>query len=250
MEGSESLRRLVLSSGKALADVALPRTCLVCGRTLGTEEQHLCIWCAADTPLTYTWEQSHNPMADEFNAVLERLRRDGESEEYAYAASLLYYHHENPYKAIPQALKYHRNLPAGRFFSTQLGRYMASAPHWADVDVVIPVPLHWLRKWRRGYNQAAVIARELARELGAVLRTDILRRARRTRSQTSLSAEERLRNVATVFSVRKTVEAKHILLVDDTFTTGATLAACHRVLRAAFGPSVRISIATLAMVEA
>ena len=127
---------------------------------------------------------------------------------------------------------------------------MASAPHWADVDVVIPVPLHWLRKWRRGYNQAAVIARELARELGAVLRTDILRRARRTRSQTSLSAEERLRNVATVFSVRKTVEAKHILLVDDTFTTGATLAACHRVLRAAFGPSVRISIATLAMVEA
>jgi ComF family protein len=111
------------------------------------------------------------------------------------------------------------------------------------------VPLHWLRKWRRGYNQAEVIARELARALGASLRADVLRRARRTRSQTSLSAEERLRNVASVFSVRKPVEARHVLLVDDTFTTGATLASCHRVLRDALGPSVRISIATLAVVE-
>ena len=250
MEGSESLRRLIVSSGKALADLAMPRTCLVCGRPLGTEERHLCIWCAADTPLTYNWEQPHNPMADEFNAVLERLRGAGEPEEYAYAASLLYYHHENPYKAIPQALKYHRDLPAGRFFASCLGSYMASTPHWADVDVVIPVPLHWLRHWRRGYNQAEVIAGELAHGLGATLRTDVLSRARRTRSQTGLSAEERLRNVASVFSVRKPLEAKHILLVDDTFTTGATLAACRRVLRAALGPSVRISIATLAVVEA
>lgn len=228
----------------------MPRTCLVCGRPLGVEEQHLCIWCATETPLTYTWEQPHNPMADEFNTVLERLRREGEYEGYAYAAALLFYHHENPYKAIPRELKYHRNLPAGRFFAAQLGRYMASVPHWADVDVVIPVPLHWFRKWRRGYNQAAVIARELARELGASLRTDVLCRVRRTRSQTSLSAEERLRNVSSVFAVRRPIEAKHVLIVDDTFTTGATLAACHRVLRCALGSSVRISIATLAQVEA
>ena len=249
MEGAESLRGLVLSSGKALADLAMPRTCLVCGNPLGTGEKHLCIWCEADVPLTYNWEQIHHSMADEFNAVLERLRRDNEPLEYAYAASLLFYHHENPYKAIPRDLKYHRNLPAGRFFAAQLGRYMAAVPHWADVDVVIPVPLHWLRKWRRGYNQAEVIARELARALGASLRADVLRRARRTRSQTSLSAEERLRNVASVFVVRKPVQARHVLLVDDTFTTGATLAACHRVLRDALGPSVRISIATLAVVE-
>lgn len=249
MEGAESLRGLVLSSGKALADLAMPRTCLVCGSPLGVGEQHLCIWCAADTPLTYTWEQIHNSMADEFNAVLERLREVGETEEYAYAASLLFYHHENPYKVIPRELKYHKNLQAGRFFASQLGRHMAAQPHWADVDVVIPVPLHWLRKWRRGYNQAAVIAAELARELGASLRVDILRRMRRTRSQTSLSAEERLHNVSSVFQVCGTVEARHILLVDDTFTTGATLAACQRVLRDALGSSVRISIATLARVD-
>ena len=52
----------------------MPRCCLVCGRQLGVREQHLCTYCAADLPLTYYWEQEHNPMADSFNAVLERLR--------------------------------------------------------------------------------------------------------------------------------------------------------------------------------
>lgn len=236
---------------KELADVVMPRTCLVCGKTLGAQEKHLCLPCEADLPLSYYWEQPHNPMADEFNAVLERLRPAGEDLAYCYAAALLFYHHENPYKRIPQELKYKRNLRAGRFFSARLGRYLAAAPHFSDVDTVIPVPLHWLRKWRRGYNQAEVIARELADALGATLRTDVLCRARRTRSQTSLSAQERLRNVSGVFSVRcLPASARHILLVDDTFTTGATLASCLMLLRLALGPSVRISIATLAVVEA
>ena len=236
---------------KELADVVMPLTCLVCGNPLGAQEQHLCIWCESDLPLTYYWEQAHNPMANEFNAVLERLRLADESMDYAYAAALLFYHHENPYKRIPQELKYKRNLRAGRFFSAQLGRFLASSAQFADVDTVIPVPLHWLRKWRRGYNQAEVIASELAQALGATLRTDVLRRARRTRSQTSLSAQERLRNVSGVFSLRHLpASARHILLVDDTFTTGATLASCLMRLRRALGPGVRISVATLAVVEA
>lgn len=189
-------------------------------------------------------------MADAFNAAVERLRPDGAREDYAFAASLLLYHHENPYRKIPQALKYQGNVKAGRTFAALLGRYIAGAPHFADIDTVIPVPLHWTRKWKRGYNQAEVIAGELARILGARLCTDALSRRRRTRSQTSLSATQRQANVAGVFSVRKApAGARHILLVDDTFTTGATLAACHNELRKAVGPSVRISVATLAVVE-
>ena len=234
---------------KELSDLVMPRTCLVCGNPLGARENHLCIWCAAHLPLTYYWERPHNPMADEFNAVLERHRKSGERLDYAYAAALLLYHHENPYKRIPQALKYRHNVSAGRYFSARLGRCLASFPHWADVDVVVPVPLHWLRRWRRGYNQAQVIAAELANALGARLCPDALQRVRRTRSQTSLSAEERLSNVSSVFAVRCLPRARHILLVDDTFTTGATLAACHRVLREALGGGVRISVATLSVVD-
>ena len=231
-------------------DLLMPRECLVCGRKLGAQEQHLCVWCAADLPLTLHWERVHNPMADAFNALLERQRPDGEAMDYAYAAALLFYHRENPYKRIPQALKYGRNLPAGRFFARKLGAFLSAAPHFADVDCVVPVPLHGWRRWRRGYNQAEVIAAELARALGARLEPRALQRIRRTRSQTRFDAQARLRNVQGVFRLRQPLQARHILLVDDTFTTGATLSACWWVLRRALGPSVRISVATLSVVEA
>ena len=235
---------------RELTELVMPRECLVCGTQLGAQEEHLCLWCAAELPLTFYWERRHNPMADEFNAVLERLRPEGEPMEYAGAAALLFYHHENPYKQIPQALKYGGNRAAGLFFARQLGRYMAAQPHWADVDTVLPVPLHWWRKWQRGYNQAEVIASALAWELGARLRTDALLRVKRTRSQTTLDADARLQNVWGVFALRHAFPAQHVLLVDDTFTTGATLSACYYAVREALGPSVRISIATLAVVEA
>lgn len=238
-------------------DLVMPRECLVCGRQLGVQEEHLCIWCAADLPCTWYWERPHNPMADRFNALLERFRADGESQQYAYAAALLFYHHHNPYKRIPQALKYGFNLSAGRFFAARLGAFLASAHHFADVDTVVSVPLHRWRKWRRGYNQAEIIGAELARALHAGFKADALVRVRRTRSQTRLDAEARLRNTEGVFRLRKTAALsfrasapRHILLVDDTFTTGATLCACYHALRQALGPAVRISVATLAVVEA
>ena len=236
---------------REVLDLLMPRECLVCGRQLGAQERHLCIWCAADLPYTAYWERPHNPMANQFNALLEQYRPAGEPMQYAYAAALMYYHHENPYKYIPRALKYGFNQKAGRYFSAILGMQLAKVPHFAGVDTVIPVPLHWWRKWRRGYNQAEVIAAELAAALHATLRTDVLIRDRRTRSQTRLSAAERLRNVEGVFHARpgRLETPRHILLVDDTFTTGATLYACYKALRSALGPSVRISIATLAVVE-
>ena len=235
---------------REMMDLVMPRECLVCGRQLGLQEQHLCIWCAADLPETHYWEQAHNPMADQFNALLERQRPEGETMPYAFAAALLFYHHENPYKLIPRALKYGGNIPAGRFFAARLGAYMARQPHFADVDTVLPVPLHWWRQWRRGYNQAEVIAAQLAQALHAQLRTGDLVRVRRTRSQTSLDAAARVKNVQGVFALRHAFPARHVLLVDDTFTTGATLAACYNAVRSALGPSVRISIATLAVVQA
>lgn len=235
---------------QALADLVMPRTCLVCGRVLGAREKHLCIWCQEDLPLTYYWDSVHNPMADEFNALLERFRPQNQTMPYAYAAALLFYHHENPYRNIPRALKYYGNLSAGRFYAALLGRHMALSEQFRDVDLVVPIPLHWARKWQRGYNQAEVIAKQLAASLGARLGAKVLRRVRRTRSQTRLDADARIKNVADAFRIRHLPSGiRHILIVDDTFTTGATLGACYAIFRAALGPDVRISVATLSVVQ-
>ena len=194
-------------------------------------------------------------------------------EPYAFAAALFFYNSSSDYRHIPWHLKYEGGLAAGRHFARMLGERLAASPQFADVDVVIPVPLHWTRQWRRGYNQAEVIARELAVALGAELRTDILRRSRRTRSQVRLSKAAKEANVRGAFSLRRpparyarnrhnvrdipagctqkhtNVRVRHVLLVDDTFTTGSTLNACRAVLRQAFPPPTRISVATLAYVS-
>ena len=229
----------------ALGDLLMPRTCPVCGRALGVEEKYICLSCEADLPLTFYWERTHNPMADRLNAAL----LDQEGMPYAYAAALMFYDDDASYKMIPRRLKYENGLGTGRYFATLLGRYLAGSSHFADVDTVIPVPLHWLRRWKRGYNQAAVIARVVAKELGAQCREDILYRRRRTSTQTRLGGEERARNVAGAFGVRERFQPRHVLLLDDVFTTGATTAACFRALRAVLPGNVRISVATLAFVK-
>ena len=233
----------------AVSDLILPRHCFVCGRRLTLRERFLCLECRSDLPYTHFWERTHNPMADKYNARIRPQIPDGVEEAYGHAAALIYYNEESGYKNIPQALKYRSALGLGREFADKLGERLASSEDFAGVDLVIPVPLHWRRRWGRGYNQAAVIARRVASVLGARCCTTGLRRLRFTRSQTTVGMEKKASNVSDAFRVADRAKARHILLIDDTFTTGSTLAACHKALRMAYPPSVRISVATLSYVE-
>lgn len=232
----------------AVSDLILPRHCFVCGRRLTLSERRLCLACRSDLPYTHFWSFSHNPMADKYNARIREHIPHGVEEPYGAAAALLFYKTDSGYENIPQALKYRAALPLGREFADRLGAVLASSPGFADVDCVVPVPLHWRRHWGRGYNQAAVIAERVAAVLGARCCRSVLRRLRYTRSQARTGIEEKASNVSDAFQVVRRVEARHILLIDDTFTTGSTLAACHKALRAAYPPSVRISVATLSYV--
>lgn len=257
---------------QALADLILPRACVVCGDQLLLREKHLCLHCLADLPLTRFWEMEHNPMADKYNALIQAglemeddidiLNGYRESsihchEPYAHAAALFFFSNEAPYRHILYNIKYEGRTDIGKHFGKMLGVRLAGSDVFKDVDCVMPVPLHWIRRWRRGYNQAEVIACEVASALGASLDCRTLVRSRRTRTQTRLDIQGKAANVAGAFEVRKgskslnrhqPTEIRHILLIDDVFTTGSTLMACFTALRTVFPPDVRISVATLGFV--
>lgn len=241
----------------SLADLAMPRCCMVCGRQLGTRENHLCIYCSADFPFTRFWTSRQNAMADRLNAIISRDMTEGTVgsayERYSSAAALFFYHGDAGYKKIPQGLKYRKQVGAGRYFARLLAAKLFSASWFSDVDIVVPVPLHWKRRWERGYNQAEVIAAELARVKGCTLQTGLLRRGKYTVSQTRLGIEEKRKNVSGAFGIVPEVASRyypsHILLADDVFTTGATMAACHHALRGYYGTGTRISAATLGFVD-
>ena len=247
-----------------LLGLLLPGRCFVCGRELLQQERFLCTSCAMDMPLTYFWTEKHNVMADKLNGRIQAMRdRCGitEYEPYVQAAALFFY--RGDYKTLTRELKYNAEIPLGRHLAGILGRKLSGSGLFGDVDVVIPVPLHWWRRYRRGYNQAEVIAVEVAKELGAALGTTILYRKRYTRSQARLDVGRKEANVSGAFAVRteklcsysavatnSSLHPIHILLIDDVFTTGSTLAECCFALRRTLPPSspVRISVATLAFV--
>lgn len=267
--GKDGIMRIVHDSLAAAADIIVPRYCCVCGRRLLSKEKHICLFCMGDFPFTYNWKAPRNGMADRFNALIcaDAPETAADSKEpYAYAAALFLYSDDAPYREIQHRLKYKGDIGTGRYFARMLGERLVSASHFRDADTVIPVPLHPMRKWARGYNQAEVIAREIAICTGAGLCTDLLLRSRHTRTQTKLSTEEKMQNVRNAFSVRrkdreKLLSCRHIILVDDIFTTGATMYSCFRTIREAAretGPDgredsviemPRISVVSLGLVD-
>lgn len=233
----------------AAADILLPRVCIVCGRKLLLQERHICLYCLSDMPLTYFWNISRNDMADRLNEVLEHEDMSG-NERYAYASALFYYHSEAGYRRIPYRIKYHGDIKAGIFFGKMLGRKLSESELYSDVNAVVPVPLHWTRRWKRGYNQAEVIASAVAGEMDVPMLTDLLKRRKRTRTQTKMNMEEKSRNVNDAFVAGKapSKHLRHVIIVDDVFTTGNTSGACCRALRKVLPPPTKISVATLGYV--
>jgi len=214
-----------------------PEQCLLCKRQLTDNEENLCIACQCDLPRTNWNTFSANPA----RALFEGYPQVGE------VSSFLYFEKEGKTQHLIHSLKYFGN----RRLAEHLGRLAATelkeSGIYASIDAVIPIPLHPRKQRKRGYNQSECIARGIAAVYRCAVDTASVRRTTYTLTQTRKSTYERHVNVENIFAVTKpeALYGKHILLVDDVITTGATTSACIEALREV--PNLKISVFSLSI---
>lgn len=194
---------------RAFDNAIMPLRCVFCGSRTQEPKLYLCTGCDADLPRI---ESPPPPVASPL--------------EYDVAPIA----YEFPIDAAIKALKFQRRLFFGPALAELLCRECGRLPD--DIDAVLPVPLHWRRRWFRGFNQADEIAAPVARHLGVPLIRSV-RRIRATPFQSGLSASERAKNLRAAFRVRGELSYQHVLIVDDVITTGTTVRKIARVLKKA-----------------
>ncbi len=226
-----------------LTTLVFPRLCLSCERAIGAaQEEGICLTCQATLGRTRNWELPENEMTD---LMAGRLR-------LAHAAALYIYKTPSPVQEMIHALKYYHRPEIGRRLGLTLGRLLAEQPHFADVDAIVPIPIHDRRRATRGYNQAELIAEGMSEAMRAPALDRLLLRTDFKGSQTKKGRLERMENVSESFAVNRSFQlpetVRHLLLVDDVMTTGATLDFCGNALLEIY-PGVKLSIATLAVAQ-
>ena len=214
-----------------------PQCCLVCGKTLLEGEEYLCFHCLSNMPRTHLYLHKDNEMEKELWGKFPIER----------ASAYLYYSKGGDVKKLLTDLKYRGNADLGCFLGRCMTREMLSSGFFQGVDGIIPVPLHPRKQKIRGYNQSIMLANGISSVTNIPVWNDLLVRTQYTQTQTRKGSYERWLNVKDMFECTSPdrLIGKHVLLVDDVFTTGATLVACADAFRQI--PNLRFSVLTLAL---
>lgn len=223
----------------ALASIVFPAPCRICEVTLTTASRiPICSACLSSfQPLNgAACQKCGRPFVSAVAAasvqpLCHLCRRDVYNFDFARSFAV---YNDAMVRAIV-LLKYHEVTPLGAWFAARLEEVVARNPDDFAADVVVPVPLHASRLRERGYNQAELIARPLAKRLGLPLRSYLLVRTRPRPEKLKLTRKERWRTVRGAYAMRSAakIDKVRVLLVDDVFTTGATLDSCAQALRKA-----------------
>lgn len=218
--------------------IFLPHLCIHCREPLVGDEGDLCTCCMSQI----SWLQSNT---DEDNIVEQRLAGYIPFES---AATLMAFKKGSVVQSIVHHIKYYHNTRLAEQYGRLLGEMLVNSGRFNDIDCLVPVPLHPLKHLRRGYNQSQLLCEAIAHIMHLPVESHCLYRRRYTQSQTRKNHQERQENMRGVFSVRHPdrLEGRHILLVDDIITTGATTSSCYDALKTI--PGLRISVAALAVV--
>lgn len=216
-----------------------PPVCPACGRPMGEGARTICTRCRGEIPLTGFCRRADNPVA-------ERLREL--KVPVVHACSFYFYVAGSGFRRLVHAFKYRGGWRLAVEMGEWFGAEMREGGLYSDVEVVVPVPLHWRKRLRRGYNQSEYLAEGMARSLGCGVDARSVVRRVHNRSQALSGRERRWENVQGIFGVRNpaALAGKHVLLVDDVLTSGFTVASCaEEILRRV--PDCRLSVATLAV---
>lgn len=215
----------------AAVDFLYPSCCAVCGRLIESPSGVLCPVCA-DTiqPLTAPYcERCSSPLSH----IMESCDVcAGRTFHFTSARTATVF--DESIQRMIHLLKYRRRRYIGHYLGEMLGKTVVQASWFAHIDILIPMPLHRTRMRERGYNQSEYVAQGVSAVTQRPVHTRLVERTRPTRSQTTLTPEERKTNVHGAFRVIDAgmVSGKHIALVDDVLTTGSTFDSCARVLLA------------------
>ena len=220
-----------------ILNIVYPSLCCSCGDALTRNEELICFSCRNLLPKVSGIDFQNNEITNRFLGKID----------VSFASAFLYFHKEGITQNILHQFKYNNYPEIGVLLGKWFAHDLANMSFPKDIDLIIPVPLHPKKQRKRGYNQSHYFAQGLSEITGIATDFETLIRVQYQKSQTSKSKEQRWKNVKDAFEVvaNQNTENRHILLVDDIITTGATMEACARQLYA--NGAAQVSIATLGL---
>lgn len=216
-----------------------PNVCLSCKLELKQNEISICTLCRHDLPKTCYTNIEKNLLEKKFYG---RVKLEE-------ATSLFFYHKKGKIQALIHELKYKSHEEISALFGSWLVNEMLESNRFKTIDYVVPVPIHPNKKKKRGYNQVTKFGKIIAKNINAKFCEDKLIKVASTESQTKKNLIERWRSVDELFQLNDTTifNNKHVLLVDDVITTGATIETCaNEILKS---KNVKLSVAVMAYAE-
>ncbi|MDR3250999.1 MAG: ComF family protein [Tannerella sp.] len=220
-----------------LLNLLYPDLCILCRKPLIDDEKYLCLDCLCNMPNTNFHTNRGNPARALF-AGYPQLKE---------VTSYLFFEKEGPAQKLVHSFKYYGNRRLAEYLGKIAAIELKEYGFYASIDLIIPIPLHRKKERKRGYNQSDFIARGFSAVYGCEVSKGLVERIVHTKTQTRKSIYDRHVNVEEIFRLTDTesLYGKHVLIIDDVITTGATISACIDALAKA--PEIKISIFSLSI---